>query len=70
MHLKSYEPLRIIIILKLLQYHLNIMGRLIIATRGKLLRYLNQVSAKDKLEKTLKNHVMQCKIQSRSTQRG
>ena len=24
-HLKSYEPLRIIIIFKLLQYHLNIM---------------------------------------------
>ena len=31
-HLKNYEPLIIKMILKLIQYHLNIMGRLRIAT--------------------------------------
>ena len=36
-HLKNYEPLKIKIILKLIQYHLNIMGQLSRATMWKII---------------------------------
>ena len=44
------------------------MGQLSIATRSQIIAL--STSAKDKLGKKLKYQVMQCKTQSRSTQRG